>query len=108
MAARSSNDCTWISASNSLAPELVREKALKYFDIENSLYKALKGWAPPVLDGDGNLVDYLCQPLNRMGDATEGRNDKLRVRVLHFSTYYQDDSAATYGQKATPGLQLGF
>lgn len=88
------------SATNSLAPDEVKEKGLNYFEIENSLYAALKGWAP----GEGE--ELLCQPLNRLSDGTEGRNDKLRVRVLTFTTSYMDDTATNAPVKATPGLQI--
>lgn len=73
------------SASNSGTPAAYKEKALAYYELENKLYLALKGWAPD---------SGICQPLNRTGAASEkGREDVLRVRNLTFSTSFEDDGA---------------
>lgn len=71
------------SSANSLGSMGVREKALNYYECEALLYKAFKGW-----DADG-----LCQPLNRVIDGTEKRDDAYRVRIIDFETSFEDDSA---------------
>lgn len=85
------------SPSNSLAPESVKEKALQYYEIENKLYRALKGWYPD---------SEICQPLNRISDATENREDTVRVRRLTFSTSYDDYTANNLGEITEAGLQF--
>lgn len=72
------------SSSNSLAPDDVKEKALKYYEIENRLYKAIQGY-----DADG-----LMQPATRTNAASERREeDSFRVRVLTFTTIFFDTEA---------------
>lgn len=65
-----------------LAPDGVIEQALHYLEIENKLFKALHGKAVP---GFGKFMRVL--------DATEKRDDDIRVRVIKFSVAYQDTSA---------------
>jgi hypothetical protein len=73
------------SSSNSLTPDAVKEKALKYYEIENRLYKAIQGY-----DADG-----LMQPCTRVSAASERREeDNFRVRVMGFTTLFFDTEAA--------------
>lgn len=72
------------SSSNNLAPDALKEVALKYYEIENRLYKAIQGY-----DADG-----LMQPATRRRVASEKREeDNFRVRVLGFTTSFLDDEA---------------
>jgi hypothetical protein len=74
------------SSSNNLVPDTVKEKALQYYEIENRLYKAVQGY-----DADG-----LMQPCTRVNAASERREeDNFRVRVLTFTTTFQDDEAVS-------------
>lgn len=82
------------------APQNIREEGLKYFDLEQKLFEAVQGWN-----------NEYCQPLSRVSAATEQRdNDEegLRVRVLTFSTGYEDDSNYRTYQKvaASPEINL--
>ena len=88
------------STSNSLAPLQVRENALKYYELENKLYKALHGWAPD---------SGICQPLARITAVTEkGREDALRVRRIVFSTMFQDGEASPATTTAHPAIEFDF
>ncbi len=73
------------SQTSNLQTEAVREKGLAYFEIEDKVYAALQGW-----DGGG-----LFSPLTRIRAVTEKREeDAFRVRVLIFTTAFEDDSAS--------------
>lgn len=86
------------SASNSATPILYRQKALAFYDIENDIYKAFKGWCP---------ASEICQPLNRVSAATQkGREDTFRVRLITFSTSFQDSEASPVYTKENPDLEL--
>lgn len=67
---------------NNLAPDAVVEQALQYLENENKLYANLHGRAVP---GFGKFIRIL--------DATEKRDDDIRVRIVKFSVSYTDDSA---------------
>lgn len=77
------------SQSNGSAPDSVRIKAVHYYAIEQKVFEAVHGWA----------TEY-TQPLIRINAGTEQRlsaNDAmdkigLRVRVLNFSTQFEDMS----------------
>lgn len=72
------------SATSNLQPKSVREKGNFYFELEQKIYQAMHGW-----DANG-----LCSPLTRVRKVRERREeDAFRVRVLLFSTRYDDDSA---------------
>lgn len=73
----------WSDSSN-LAPQEVEEKALRYFELENKLYKALQDW-----DADGLLM----VKMRRIGALSEQREDKYRVRRLSFRAMYEDRAA---------------
>jgi len=78
------------SASNSLAPEEVREKALDYFEHEQAIYLALQGFSA------GEMRD-----LNRVSTRTEKRNDTLRVRTIKFRFGLIDESAMPNATQVT-------
>lgn len=85
------------STSNSLAPTAVREKALKFWELEQKLYVALQGW-----DAGG-----LCQPLTRFRAASEQREDTIAVRQVYFNTFFHDETAAPEMQTAPrPALEV--
>jgi hypothetical protein len=89
------------SSANSLAPLGVQQKALAYYEIELRVYQALQGFT----GGD------LCQPLTRIKDGAEKRNDPFRVRVMIFDTTFEDDSASqavTSVPRPPLNLDMGF
>lgn len=72
------------SSAASFVPDIVREKALEFYEVELQLYQALQGF-----DAGG-----IVQPLSRMGAIiTEKREDPFRVRQMTFTTATQDFSA---------------
>lgn len=84
------------TSANSLGPLQVRQAALDYYELENKVFVALHGW-----DGDG-----LCQPLSRTAAATEKREDKFRVRIIHFATAFEDVSAMPQYARVTLGTVI--
>ena len=71
------------SQSYDKAPITVREKALKYFGLEQQLVNALHGWMPK---------DKYTQPFVRTNARSNNRNDiGLRIRELTFTTLYEED-----------------
>lgn len=71
------------SQSSNTAPQMVMDRALQYWELEMKLYQALQNWNP---------ADDICQPLTRTTAATERREDALRVRVISFTTSFEDQS----------------
>lgn len=69
--------------SNNLTPANVFENSLKYYEIENEVFKALHGWNP---EGFSKLLRRVA--------ATEKRDDDIRVRVITFDVSYRDAGAA--------------
>jgi hypothetical protein len=68
------------SQSYNLAPEVVRQKALEYYEIEHKVYKALQGWHTA-----------FCTPLVRTDSKSQNRNEiGLRIRELNFTTEFED------------------
>lgn len=85
------------SSTNSAEPVKYRQKALEYYELEQKLFKVFQAW-----DGAG-----LCQPLTRSAAASQGRDDGFRVRLISFTTSFQDDDATLETVKnARPGLAL--
>jgi hypothetical protein len=86
-----------------LAPDVVRQKALEYYAIEQKVYEKLQGWEK----------DY-TQPFSRINSGTEQRMsasdlaDKtgIRVRVMNFATGFNDDSALPSYTKAPATLEI--
>lgn len=72
-----------------VAPDSVSGKAIAGYEIEAKLFKALQGWQPA--DADGKAIG---QPLSRLQVITEERNDKIRVRVVYFTTTMEDTNAS--------------
>lgn len=71
------------SYASSWAPDLAtKEKALKYFDYEWQIYKALHGWTPEHFD-----------TLAFRAADTERREDPIRVRVLRYEIGFEEYSA---------------
>lgn len=70
------------SDSSNLSSDVVRTKALAYYDIEWKINKALHGW-------QGEAFGYLT----RKSAITEKRDDNLRVREIIYATCFQDNSA---------------
>lgn len=70
------------SVASSWMPTSTKLKALKYFDIEFLLFRALHGWAP------AGFKAFMRRP-----PQTESREDTLRVRSLPFETSFEDTSA---------------
>ena len=60
-----------------------KANALNYFNLEGRVNKLLHGWSN----------SQYFTPLRRIKLKTEGRNDKLRVRVLFYKFGFVDDTA---------------
>lgn len=84
------------SSTNHLTPDVSKENALQYFEIENKLYDALQGFTA------GDCV----QGLVRISAATERREDIYRVRELQFTTATEDDTAQNYHNKTEADLEM--
>ncbi len=86
------------SPANSKVAIAVKEKALKYYELENLVYQAMQGF-----DAGG-----LIQPCTRTAVVTEKRNDdNIRVRILTFSSAFEDSTAADqYSKEPRPVLDL--
>jgi hypothetical protein len=79
------------SKSYQAAPDNVKEKGLAYFAIEQKLFEAIQGWN-----------NSFTQPFIRESALTEQRDNDdqgLRVRVMTFNTYYEDNSALPLRKK---------
>lgn len=86
------------SNSHSEEPISYRQKAIEYYELEQKIFKKLQAW-----DGGG-----LCQPMTRISAVSQqGRGDAYRVRVITFTTAFNDDDATLETVKnARPGLAL--
>lgn len=71
------------ASANSVAPDVSKENALQYYEIENDLVKALHGFT----------ADDCVQPMIRINATTERREDAYRVRQLIFTTGTEDTTA---------------
>jgi hypothetical protein len=99
---------TPFSQSSLISPTDVREKALSFYDVEQKVFEALMGWAPNPPSEEYGTNPYV-QSLVRVSAITEHReNDPvgLRVRVLTFSTAYEDYSANPVYTKHPATLQI--
>lgn len=84
------------SSSSSLTPDQVREKALEYYEIEQSVYESLQGWQGTEFGA-----------MTRTATGNEKREDKLRVRYIVFKSTYQDNTAIDdYSTVSPVGLQF--
>ena len=87
------------SPSDQKAPLEVRANSLKFYALEEKLYKAFQHW-----DADG-----LCQPMTRTSGITEKREDPIRVRVMTFTTTFHDNSAVPETESIPrPKIEFGF
>lgn len=68
--------------SNNLTPTNLLPNALKYYEVEHGVYKALQGNA---IEGFGKF--------SRISSATEKREDDIRVKEIRFAVSYTDTSA---------------
>jgi hypothetical protein len=84
------------SSANSLSPDISKENALQFYEVENKLFKALQGF-----DANGCI-----QPLTRISAHTEKRQDPFRVRELLFTTATEDDTAQVSDTKTNANLNL--
>ena len=91
------------SHSHAAAPTNVREQALEYYQIEQKVFEAVQGFA----------TEY-TQPLIRINAGTEQRlssSDQadsigLRVRVMNFSTQFEDNSKLPQYTKQEVDLEI--
>lgn len=83
------------SSANQLSPTNVKVKALEYYNLEQQLYEAIQGFE----------TDFTT-PLIRKRAASEKRQDALRIRVLNFTTSYEDYSAAQQPNKQVVALSI--
>ncbi|MFT3750951.1 MAG: hypothetical protein QM768_21740 [Agriterribacter sp.] len=72
------------SQSSNTAPQMVLQKALNYYNYEEKLFQGLHGWMPK---------SGICQPLSIVSQATERRDDNIRVRLNTFSTAFDNTGA---------------
>ncbi|MFN4249074.1 MAG: hypothetical protein ACK4EY_15205 [Flavipsychrobacter sp.] len=72
------------SMASSWMPLSVKQKALRYFDYEWLIYKALNGWQPDKFD-----------VLAFRGASSEKREDPIRVRELLYEIGWEETSAQT-------------
>lgn len=85
------------SSTAGFTPAGVREKALKYYEIEQKLIEKLHNWAPT---GFNRLL--------RRKVRSEKRDDLYRVRIIAFQIGYKDESCVPQKQKvARPTLKTG-
>lgn len=85
------------SSSSGATPTPQRELALQYYEIENKLFKAFNNWEP---------AGEICQAFSRTADATERRDDSLRVRVLLWSTAFEDYTAHTVPDRVPAAMVI--
>lgn len=109
-----SNDVQWVNltiqfrlclnpfaSANSVAPDISKENALQFYEVENQLYQALQKF-----DAGG-----IIQPMTRIRTGTELRkDDPYRVRIMHFTTATEDNGAqlATHIVNAKLDIDAGF
>lgn len=84
------------SSANSIAPDISKEAALNFYEIEHKLCKTINGFT----------ANNCVQPLVRISSSTEKREDFLRVREIIFTTATEDDSDADYTNKVKAPLEL--
>jgi hypothetical protein len=80
-------------------PDDSLQQSLKRFEIEQQVIDALNGWE----------VEGLFQRLARINVTTEKRGDGMRVRIITFTTLYQDEyQAETYNTVNSPSVKISF
>jgi hypothetical protein len=84
------------SSSSSLAPDVVFEKSLDFYELEYKLYSVLHSWAPV---GFGKML--------RKKASTEKRDDNKRVRLMPFAINFEDSHAKKVRTiRATPNALI--
>ena len=87
------------SNAHSELPDSSLEKSLKRFEIEQKVINALNGWG----------VENLFQSLVRTNVSTEKRGDGMRVRIITFTTMYQDGyQQQTFQTVTKPSVKISF
>lgn len=86
------------SATSNLTPDVSRNKALAYFELEQKIYLAFQGWAPGTVTvtASPSVTTDLSNDFGhfmRRKAFTERRKDFLHVRVIQFSITHQDYTA---------------
>lgn len=84
------------SSANSVAPDISKEAALHFYEIEDKLYQALQGFT----------AEGCVQPMVRIAAATERREDTYRVRELIFTTATEDVTAKYPVNNITADLDM--
>lgn len=86
------------SPSNNLTTAAIREKALRYYEIEQKIHVALHGWR-----------DTGFSKLLRRKAVKEQRDDtNIRVRVLGYATSFEDDTTMPVTNTIPrPGVTIG-
>ena len=85
------------SSSNVATPQLYKEKALDYLNLEHKVNKALHGWCD----------NRFFSPLMRRKAFKEKRDDHLRVRVLRYEFSFRDSTATEVRTSfPVPGLEI--
>jgi hypothetical protein len=90
------------------APTDVKEKALEYYSIEQKVFEAVQGWQPDP-PADWILDEPYAQPFIRVSSTTEQRDNDaigLRVRVLTFTTGFEDETAIIKYKKTPASLEF--
>lgn len=87
------------SNTSQSTPSLWKEKGLQYLELEWKLHRALHGWHPN---------DNAFGSFNRLGVATERRDDDLRVRNMRYGVAFEDDSTAYTEIMTAAGLELEY
>jgi len=84
------------SGTGQSTPTTYKEKALNFYELEDTIHKALQGWEP----GD----EY--NALIRSSTITERREDYIRVRQVRYTTGFDDYTTANTQTKvaATPNI----
>ena len=73
-----------LSESNSLAPEVVREKALEYLDLSDKIYRKLQGYEDQTFDS-----------FSRKSVTDQNLRKGLKTTVQRFETSWREDIATS-------------
>lgn len=84
------------TSASSATPAKQQQQALAFYEIEKLLYQVFQQW-------DGNEI---CQPMIRTKTITQQREDTYRVRIILFTTSYDDDTARDYTAVERPPITL--
>jgi hypothetical protein len=104
------------SSTCSLTPLTWKEKGLSYYDMEETLHRALQGWRPEYLvetapanpEGDPPtepVVEDMLQhfgALDRASTTTENRRSDLRIRHITYSVAFEDWATKPVVEMADP------